>query len=170
MNVLDLVIVAVVALGGWNGYRIGLIRQVTRLCGGIAAYLLAWWMRPWLQPAVASWIGHAQAPMVRPGVATWLMGDLSGALSFAAVFLLSWVILRYAAGLVDAIFHLPVLSLVNRLAGLAAGIVLAMLFVYVGVLVLEHVHNDRLQAQLADSTLVSWMESQAQRAAGLPSR
>ncbi|MCL6600853.1 MAG: CvpA family protein [Alicyclobacillus macrosporangiidus] len=167
VDLLDLVIVAVIALGGWNGYRLGLVRQVTRLCGGIAAYGLAWWLRPYVQPAVASWVGHVQTPNVHPGVAAWLLGDLSGAVSFAVVFLLSWVLLRYAAGLVDAVFHLPVLSLVNRLAGLVAGVALAMLFVCVAVLVMDHVQNDRLQAQLMNSSVVSWLEAQTRNAAGL---
>ncbi|MBX5435988.1 MAG: CvpA family protein [Alicyclobacillaceae bacterium] len=157
MDLLDLIIVAVVALGGWNGYRTGLIRQVTRLCGTIIAYLLSMWLRPYVAPVVRD-LHLFPAPQAG-GPFDSMLGDLSDAVAFAGVFIVTFVLLRYAAGLVDALFSLPVLSSLNRLAGLVAGLALTGVFVYVVTLVLQYVNNPRLQQALEQSAIVQWLDA-----------
>ncbi|MCL6548616.1 MAG: CvpA family protein [Alicyclobacillus sp.] len=156
MDLLDLIIVAVVALGGWNGYRTGLLRQVTRLFGTVIAYLLSMWLRPYVAPVVRSL--HL-FPAPQAGAFGSVLGDLSDAIAFAGVFAVTFVLLRYAAGLVDALFSLPVLSAVNRLAGLVVGLALTVVFVFVVTLVLHYVDNPRLQDALDNSAIVQWLDA-----------
>jgi uncharacterized membrane protein required for colicin V production len=160
LDLLDLIIVGIIALGGWNGYRTGLFRQVTRLFGAVIAYFLSLWLKPFVAPVVASFLSGHTVKAKPPGVIGLFLGDLSGAIAFGLVFVVSFVLIRYALVLIDALFQLPVLSLVNRLAGLVVGLVLATLFVYVGSLVLSYVNNDRVQTELADSAIVQWMHAQ----------
>ncbi len=160
MDLLDLIIVGIIALGGLNGYRTGLFRQITRLFGAVIAYFLSLWLKPFVAPVVASFLSGHSWKAKPPGVIGLFLGDLSGAIAFGLVFVVSFLLIRYGLVLIDALFQLPVLSLVNRLAGLVVGLVLATLFVYVGSLVLSYVNNDRVQSELADSAIVQWMHAQ----------
>jgi uncharacterized membrane protein required for colicin V production len=160
LDLLDLIIVGIVALGGLNGYRTGLFRQVTRLFGALIAYFLSLWLKPYVAPVVASFLSGHSVKEKPPGVIGLFLGDLSGAIAFGLVFVVSFLLIRYALVLIDALFQLPVLSFVNRLAGLVVGVALATVFVYVGSLVLSYINNDRIQSELADSAIVQWMHSQ----------
>lgn len=154
MDLLDLIIVLIVFLGGWNGYRIGLIRQVTRLFGAVLAYFVAIWLRPYAAPAIAAMhILPAQT-----GIANLFLGDLNNAIAFGAVFVISFILLRYGVGLLDTLFQLPVLSTVNRLAGLIIGLVFAVVFVYIGSLLAHYVHTPTVQMQLKNSAIVQWLD------------
>lgn len=157
MDVVDLIIVLIVAFGGWNGYRTGLVRQVTRLFGVIIAYLLALWLRPYVVPVMGPLLQNLNWAPPKHSPFHYLLGDLTGMVSFAVVFIVCFILLRFAAGLVDALFHLPVLSTLNRVAGLAAGLILSIVFVYVAVLVAQYINAPGLQSQLRQSTVVQWM-------------
>ncbi|SIT07366.1 CvpA family protein [Alicyclobacillus vulcanalis] len=158
-DALDLALAAILLLGALNGYRLGFVRQVMRLFGGIIAYLVSYWARPYVAPAIAHLgipAGHVQSPF-----ASFVFGNLSGAISFALVFLVVFVMLRYAAGLVDALFSLPVLSGLNRLAGLFAGFLLAGVFVYVIALVLPYVKSPAVERQVARSAICRTLDQRA---------
>lgn len=140
-----------------NGYRLGFVRQVMRLFGGVIAYLVSYWARPYVAPAIAHLgirSGKAPSPL-----ASFVLGNLSGAISFAIVFLVVFLMLRYAAGLVDALFSLPVLSGLNRLAGLLAGLLLAGVFVYVIALVLPYVRAPAIERQVARSAICRTLDN-----------
>ncbi|GMA56308.1 hypothetical protein GCM10025858_08110 [Alicyclobacillus sacchari] len=62
-------------------------------------------------------------------------------------------------GLLDALFSLPVLSFVNRLAGMIAGVALAIIFVYVIGLILHYVNTPSIQHQVNHSAIVHWLNS-----------
>ncbi|WP_206832619.1 CvpA family protein [Alicyclobacillus fructus] len=158
-DALDLALAAVLLLGALNGYRLGFVRQVMRLFGGVIAYLVSYWARPYVAPAIAH-LGIPSGASSSP-LASFVLGNLSGAISFAVVFLVVFLMLRYAAGLVDALFSLPVLSGLNRLAGLAAGLVLAGVFVYVIALVLPYVRAPSVERQVARSAICRALDSQA---------
>lgn len=157
MDVLDLIIVLVIALGGWNGYRTGLFRQITRLFGTVIAYVLALTLRPYVSPMVRTWI--PVNPQGNSGLLAPWLGSIDNAVAFALVFIVSFFLLRYAAGLLDTLFSLPVLSTLNRLAGLAAGLALAIVFVYVVTLLLHYVNTPQLQNQLQNSAIVQWLDA-----------
>ncbi len=159
MDLVDLIIVLIVALGGWNGYRTGLFRQITRLFGTVLAYLISVWLRPYVAPVIRSWLPvHSQTSS--PGLFAPVLGSMYDAVAFAGIFIVSYLLLRYAAGLLDTLFSLPVLSTVNRLAGLAAGLALAIAFVYVAGLVAHYINNPRLQTQLNNSVIIQWLNAQ----------
>ncbi|MCL6446306.1 MAG: CvpA family protein [Alicyclobacillus sp.] len=156
MDLLDYIIIAVVALGGWNGYRTGLFRQITRLFGAVIAYFVSLWLKPYIAPIIQ---GMHIVPQ-QPGPLGAMLGSLSGAIAFAVVFVVSFLLLRYAAGLLDALFSLPVISTVNRLAGLVAGLILALLFVYVVTLILHYIKDPQLHRQLHNSSIVRYLDNQ----------
>lgn len=153
-DLLDLIFVAVFFLGGLNGYRLGFIRQVTRLFGAVIAYFVSYWLRPYVAPVIRQLHLPAQP---QTGMASLLVGDLSGAIAFGLVFLLTFLLLRYAAGLLDALFSLPVLSFVNRVVGLVGGVALSVVFVYIACLILHYVNAPSIQHQVAHSSIFHWL-------------
>ncbi|GGJ06296.1 hypothetical protein GCM10010885_14300 [Alicyclobacillus cellulosilyticus] len=148
----DLVIAAIILLGGLNGYRTGFIRQVTRLFGAVIAYGLSLYLRPYVAPVIRGMHLFPQWPA--SGLASQLLGDLSDAMAFAAVFVVTFFLLRYAVGLIETLFSLPVISWLNRMAGLAVGLVFALLFVYVGALIAQYIADPPLQHALHQSVIL----------------
>ncbi|WP_198850246.1 CvpA family protein [Alicyclobacillus sp. SO9] len=155
MDLLDLIIVIIVALGGWNGYRIGLIRQITRLFGAVLAYFLARWLQPYIAPAIKTM--HL-FPKQNNAFLNQFLGSFDNAAAFAVVFVISFILLRYGVGLIDTLFQLPVLSTVNRLAGLVAGLIFAIVFVYVGALLASYIQQPSVQYQVHNSAVIQWLK------------
>ncbi|MCL6632305.1 MAG: CvpA family protein [Alicyclobacillus herbarius] len=155
MDMLDLIIGIVVLLAAWKGYQQGLFREVMRLVGVGVAYVGALWLRPYIAPILAQthWIPHTSTP----GIGQWL-GDANSALAFFLAFVVIFVVVRVLIGFLDTVFRLPVLSQLNRLAGLVASVVFALAVMYVLTLVLHYVPNSRVQQQLNQSKIASWFE------------
>jgi uncharacterized membrane protein required for colicin V production len=159
VDVLDLIIIVVIFLGGWNGYRTGLFRQITRLFGALIAYFIALWIKPYVAPVVGQFLKGTNWVPSQNSLMQLFLGDLSGAVAFSLVFIVTFILLRYASGLLDALFSLPVISTVNRLAGLVIGLVLALVFVYVVTLIGHYVNNQRIQTELEHSAIVQWLDA-----------
>lgn len=157
-DVLDIIFAVIVILGGMNGYRIGFVRQVTRLFGAVIAYFVSYWLRPYVAPVIKGL--HIGGQLKTNGVASLVLGNLSGAIAFGLVFLVTFLLLRYAAGLLDALFSLPVLSFINRFVGLLAGVLLSAVFIYVIALILHYVNTPVIQHQVAHSAISHWLTGQ----------
>ncbi|WAH38407.1 CvpA family protein [Alicyclobacillus dauci] len=158
-GVLDIIFIAVIALGAINGYRLGFVRQVTRLFGAVIAYFVSYWLRPYVAPVVENM--HLFSHLPQSAVANTLFGNLSGAIAFGVVFIVTFLLLRYAAGLIDALFSLPVLSFVNRTVGLVAGVALAVIFVYVVSLIMHYVNTPGVQHLVNQSRIARWLTGNA---------
>jgi uncharacterized membrane protein required for colicin V production len=156
LDLFDLIVLVVVLLGAWRGYQQGLFREVMRLFGVVLAYAVALWLEPYLAPVVASthWF-----PTPQHAVLGHFLGDLHGAIAFVLTFVVVYIVLRYLIGVIDAVFRLPVLSTINRLAGMVAGILLALVVMYVLTLVLHYVDNPRIQQELTHSAIANWFEA-----------
>lgn len=155
-DALDIIFVIIIALGGINGYRLGLVRQVTRLFGAVIAYFVSYWLRPYVAPVIRNM--HLFSHARQGTIANALFGDLSGAIAFGLIFLVTFLLLRYAAGLIDALFSLPVLSFINRFLGLVAGVALAVIFVYILSLILHYVHTPSITHQMSHSAIAHWLD------------
>lgn len=156
VDLLDFILLLILLLGALNGYRLGFIREVTRLFGGLIAYVIAYRFGPDVAPLLKHFKWASKPPT---GLVGDLFGNFSGAIAFLVVFLVAFIVLRYAAGLLDALFSLPVLSFVNRLAGLVAGLLLAGLFIYIATLIMHYISNPGLQFQLRHSVVTAWLDT-----------
>ncbi|MCL6627642.1 CvpA family protein [Alicyclobacillus shizuokensis] len=155
MDLFDLIVTVIVVVGAIRGYQQGLFRSVMRLAGVVAAYAGAMWLRPYLAQMIGSL--HGGPNPVGSGLGRWL-GDVNGAIAFFLAFVVILLVVRVVIGAMDSLFRLPVLSTLNRLAGLLVGAVLALAVVYVLTLVLHYVQNPRLQQQLNHSAIATWFE------------
>ncbi len=155
MNTLDYIMIGLVLLGGWNGYRAGMVKQLTRLFGVVIAYALARYLRPYLTPVLEQMHIITQPQ----GAIGLLFGNVDGAIAFGIIFIVAWLLLRYGAGLLDTLFHLPGLSLLNRLAGFIIGLVIVIVFLYIASLLAQYIPSPALQTALKHSYFVQqWMQ------------
>lgn len=159
---LDIAIIVVIILGGWNGYRLGVIRQITRLFGTVISYFASIWLRPYVTPVIQNLhlFSNTKDLHTSPLVGQ-LFGNLSGAISFGIIFVITFLILRYAVSLLDALFSLPVLSTINRFVGFIAGIAMAIIFVYVACAILRYINDPQIQQMLHHSKIATWLLAQS---------
>lgn len=126
MNVIDLIIVLVVAGGIVRGFTVGAVRQVTSLVGVVAAFAMAVQLMQRVGDLIVQSLGIAEA-------AAPVLGFIVVFLAVQAVF---YFIGRLVEYLLDALF----LSTVNRLLGSAVGALKAALLLSVAFLVLTEIN------------------------------
>lgn len=144
VDIADYIILAVLVFSAFDGYRTGFAAQLVRLFGTVIAYVAAWQLHGLLTPAIEGFVhrtllngAHSvqNAPLLRLFGGASTVSDataaISGVISFAIVFYVSLILIRYVGHLLNAVMSLPVLSLINRMAGLTAGVVVAFLLIAV---------------------------------------
>src|SRR5271155_4457779 len=113
-NVLDLAILAILAIGLLHGLTRGALRMVTPIvafiCGVYAASL---------------WYGQAAAVIERNFAAR---PATSQAIGYVIVFLVVFVAIGYAAGRIIQLAHIINLNWIDRIAGGVVGVALAAVF------------------------------------------
>jgi ABC-type amino acid transport system permease subunit len=82
-------------------------------------------------------------------------------LAFVITFVLLSILLRIAVGLLDGLFRLPVLSMVNRLAGGAIGAVQGLVILWVFFLIVFLIWNTEIGAQalamIQENLVINWL-------------
>ena len=144
MDIADYIILAILVFSAFDGYRTGFVTQLVRLFGTMLAFVAAWQFHGLLTPAIAGFVRRALTTGVHKAQNAPLLGlfggtstvagaasAIAGVVAFAIVFYVSLILIRYAGHLLNAVMSLPVLSLVNRLAGLVAGVGVAFLLIAV---------------------------------------
>ncbi len=167
MDIADWVIIAILLFSAWDGYRTGFVAQVVRLLGTVLAYVSAWQFHAYLTPAIANFLEGSVLKNVHSVTSSPLFvlfgtqptrtdvaSAMGNALAFGIVFYLSLLIIRYVGHLLNAVMSLPVLSLVNRFAGLVAGSVIAIALITVMISILSYVPVSPLKTQIMHSSLV----------------
>lgn len=166
MDIADWIILAVLLFSAWDGYRTGLISQLVRLLGTVLAYVSAWQFHAALVPPIKRWIldnalknAHTlqTVPIVNllssGGNMNQLGATIANVIAFGIVFYVSLLVIRYLGHLLNSVFHLPGLSFINRMAGLAAGIVVAVLLIAVLINFAAYIPVPALKAQISHSAL-----------------
>lgn len=152
MNYVDLVLLVVLGLAAWQGYRRGFLRTVAGLTSYVVAFLVAWRY----SPALAGWLDTrwdlggriaerwplpAGAPA---GISLWpdlALPAATGAeaasfivlgLAFLVLFVFLVIVVRWLAGLLTGTIRHTPLGALNRLAGLVAGLAIAVLLLGTG--------------------------------------
>ena len=69
-------------------------------------------------------------------VAAYVARTIITICTFVITFIFAWIIVRSFAAVADLFSHLPIIKSVNRIAGAAIGFVFALIFVWVGFLVI----------------------------------
>lgn len=171
MDIADYVILLVLLFSAWDGYRTGIIAQMVRLLGTVIAYVAAWQFHAWLVPIVTPWIKgyviHGAVSLRNIPLVGTLTGTnnvqsavtaIAGAISFGIVFYVSLLLIRYLGHLLNALFSLPVLSLVNRMVGLIAGASVAFVLIAVLLSVATYIPSVPVKQEIRHSALAPMFE------------
>ncbi|MFX3623972.1 MAG: CvpA family protein [Ectobacillus sp.] len=154
---IDLIIIVLLLMGVLIGLKRGLILQVVRLAGFIAAYFVAYLyyndLAPSLKPIIPYPFGAAaqQAP-------AWLnAGNIEDvfyrAIAFAALFFVTKIALSLLGHLLNMFAQIPVLKQVNALGGGILGFVEVYIVLFVLILIGTLLPVQGVQASLNDSVL-----------------
>ncbi len=166
MDIADWIILAILLFSAWEGYRTGFVRQLVRLSGTLVAYVAAWQLSPFVSPYLDTWVTQVLLKNIHSASAIPIVGMLStgsnvaavakaiaGALAFGLVFFVALLLVRYLGHLLNAVFSLPLLSWINRLLGLAAGVVVAFLILAVLIDVGTYLPASAVKTQIRQSAL-----------------
>ncbi len=150
MNWLDLLFLVIISLNLLGGYRQGLARWLIGLAGFLVSIPAALYGSRLLGGAIAGYIDPGllmplQETTNRLGFNITVDRTVSlvaGAIAFLVLFALIRILFSFLAGSFGAANRLPVVGLVNRLAGSALGLVkgLALVLLLMGLFFLLPVH------------------------------
>ena len=162
---MDILVVAVLVIGMYLGYRRGLVRQLVSLTGWLIAYVAAFllfddvaaWIAglPLFEPTVPAVADTALSSTVLSNTGVYVTRAIAFALLFfgmkAALSLLGWVL--------HAVASLPMLRTVNRTGGMLLALVETVVIVVIALLLMQELPSERAQAWTADSWLFTWLKA-----------
>ena len=167
MNWLDLVFLMLIALNLIGGYRQGLVRQLIGLVGFLVSIPAAFYGSSLLGGVIAGYIDPGllmplQETSNRLGFNITVdrtVNLVAGIIAFLVLFVLIRALIGLLAGSFTAVNRLPVLGLLNRLAGLALGLArgLVLVLLLMGLFFLLPVNC--IAGAMTGSTLVCIAES-----------
>jgi len=140
MSLLDIILLIIIGLSVFEGIKRGLIRQLIQLAGVIAAFVIASRYGVALGQMLSGvlkfeeYAASLNTPFLNPeAVASILYNALGYIILFFAVLLAAWII----AAVVGTVAKLPVLGAMDKVGGLAIGLIRGALIVLVAVWILN---------------------------------
>lgn len=138
MNIVDVLIVAILALAVLNGFRQGFIVEVAQIAGAVVALAIAKLEYGIVRDLLQTFLPHSR----------WLV-----AISYVIVFFVVWILITGLARVGRGIARLLFLGLLDRLGGalvgLGVGAITVELLLYLG----KRVPNTQLHHLIAQSYL-----------------
>ena len=191
MNWLSIVILVILAGCILNGFRKGMVRTLAAMMSLVVSLVLVSLANPYVATFLEAFQSIAEKQtenvqqefMQKMGVPenfsnTLRIGDeftesavaplaestahlIVNGLAFVITFVLLSILLRIAVGLLDGLFRLPVLSMVNRLAGGAIGAVQGLVILWVFFLSVFLIWNTEIGAQalamIQENPVINWL-------------
>lgn len=128
-NILDAVVIAVIALSAILAYARGFVREVTAILGWVAAAVLAYYFAPQAEPLIR------EIPILNKFLAGSC--ELTLLAAFAVVFALALVVLAFFTPLLSSMVRNSLLSGFDRALGFLYGIARGVLLVAVALIVYQ---------------------------------
>ena len=111
MNVFDIILLVIVLIFVWKGFRAGLVGAI----GGFIGILVAIWAGSHYMQQAGEWIMK---------IADFDNEALAAIIGFAAIFIVVNIVFSIIIGIINRIFHIiPFIDLVNKLLGAIVGVV-----------------------------------------------
>lgn len=161
MNILDIIVLLLIAGAALNGLRRGFVRQVARLVGFVLALVIAFRF----SPDLAAWLRERIPLSEETGTGFWMSlfsvdTLLFRIVAFVLLFFVTHFVVRRIAGMLHGVVKLPVLNSVNRLAGGLLAILQIGLILLIVINVLQFIPGPKMQSILQDSWSATWLIDQ----------
>lgn len=163
MNILDIVVLVLLLVSIWRGYRTGLVGQLVRVASVILSLIVAFmYYRP-VAAQLAEWfpLSKVQASGSFEAVAGFpiVQQVLYNIVAFALLAFVVGLTVRLVGGFLDGITRLPGISLLNRLIGAVLGLVKNGLILFIILAVASLLPNPTVQQSLEQSFFASYAQS-----------
>ncbi|BAU26913.1 putative membrane protein required for colicin V production [Aneurinibacillus soli] len=162
MNILDIIIVVVLLLSFWRGWHQGFVMQLTKIAGLILSAVVAFWYHRPVAEQLSHWIPLSGAGQSASSFAAlpFVQNGLYNIVAFALLAFVTGLVVRYIGSLLNSVAQLPVLSMINRLAGsvvafVKTGIIFLLILAVVSLIPVESV-----QHTLAGSSFASYAKQE----------
>lgn len=161
MNILDIILLIVIAWTVWNGIRRGFVLQVARFVGLALGLIVAFRFSPDLSLRMKGFF----SPGNGTDSSSWLSFlslDLLfyRVIAFALLFFLTAYLVRFVARLFNRIARLPVLSMLNRVAGLLVSLIQVSVIIMIVVHIMRLLPGPKTHSLLEGSFIAAWVINQ----------
>jgi uncharacterized membrane protein required for colicin V production len=151
----DWILLLIIGLGAWNGYRTGAVAQILRFCGILVSYWLALHEHTLLVPLIEQFLQGTTFAKSQPPI---MVSIASQGISLMVTFLLASFLFGVLSSILQGIFMLPVLSWINRSLGLVVGAGMTILLITVLIQVSTFVRIPFVQHVVANSVIAKELD------------
>lgn len=146
----DVIVIAIVALSAYMGYKKGFVRTVSKLCCLIVSIIVAKILRPYVGEFVRqSFIGEyinekfaetsseimgSNMPLFLKEAGEYTANSVTdavvGVITVLLIIVITYLLAHFIVNALNIVAKLPVISFVNRLMGVCAGFLMGVFVVY----------------------------------------
>lgn len=161
MNLLDIVVLLLLAGAVLNGLRRGFVLQIASLIGFVLALVIAFRFSADLANGLGEVVPVSASDGETPSWLSFLPLDavLYRVIAFVLLFFGTKFLFRLIAGMLHHVVKLPVLNTVNRLAGVFLALVQIGIILVIAINVLQFIPGPKMQSLLQESWFATWVTS-----------
>lgn len=133
---INLAVVIVFALLMFSGYKQGFLMKLVSIIGFVVVGIFSWWISAPIS-RMLSLYPKGQLPIENDLISSFIYSYINRLFIFVILFVVLNIAILFLKPLIKAISDIPVVSTINKLAGLCLGVVQAVLLMFVVTLILR---------------------------------
>lgn len=133
---IDLVVVIVFALLLFSGYKQGFLMKLISIVGFMVVGIFSWWISAPIS-RMLSLYPKSQLPIENDLISSFIYDNINRLFIFVVLFVILNIVILFLKPLIKAISDIPVVSTINKVAGLCLGAIQAVVLMFVATLVLR---------------------------------
>ena len=133
---INLVVVIVFALLLFSGYKQGFLMKLISIVGFVVVGIFSWWISAPIS-RMLSLYPKSQLPIENDLISSFIYDNINRLFIFVVLFVILNIVILFLKPLIKAISDIPVVSTINKVAGLCLGAIQAVVLMFVATLVLR---------------------------------
>ena len=133
---IDLVVVIVFALLLFSGYKQGFLMKLISIVGFVVVGIFSWWISAPIS-RMLSLYPKSQLPIENDLISSFIYDNINRLFIFVVLFVILNIVILFLKPLIKAISDIPVVSAINKVAGLCLGAIQAVVLMFVATLILR---------------------------------
>ncbi|MHC9532377.1 CvpA family protein [Dellaglioa sp. L3N] len=150
--IVSLVVIFLLIVSFFSGYKKGLVLTLLRIVGFVAIYLFA----RILTSPVTNWLGGyfpKFSTTDNTTITNHLQTNFYLMIVFAVLFFVGGILVRSIIRVINSITKLPIIHQVNSLIGGLLSVVLMFIFIFIGLTILSVWPNEKINAAVSESVV-----------------
>lgn len=133
---IDLVVVIVFALLLFSGYKQGFLMKLISIVGFVVVGIFSWWISAPIS-RMLSLYPKSQLPIENDLISSFIYDNINRLFIFVVLFVILNIVILFLKPLIKAISDIPLVSTINKVAGLCLGAIQAVVLMFVATLILR---------------------------------